>query len=529
MSVRRRHRGARGQMVVVSALMALLIFGALALGVDLGVQTVSQRSLQNVSDAGALAGATDLGAQVTSAQQQAAIADALSTVQRNLGGTWAGGTPSPSVYGTLGSFSAYRAAGTDVVGGSDYTVTVSTPPQTPRSSTNETVNDLEVDLTTSVHNGFASVLGVPISSVAAHAVAYHWGPPQGYLYTFFTEQIVESGNYQETIEGNAYVGSGYEAQSSGQAGLCVFYPPGTTADGHMVYGVYPPTVGGEPEYGYTGGTTPPTTATPTCPGSGALTAEAPSPQAGSPSNCPYGATAVQDPNTLVWGCVDANPPVPQISGAACGPGVSGPTPTAITQSPWYDPLSTVTCAALTGSQTINASSSAGIYVVPAGATATLDFSKGSINCVSLELDAGASVTVTNKKLGNYITSYGWSYPDSTATGEMSSIGTTPPTQGCPGAGIPADTCVVCAAATTTTPMPTALGNYSTGCCSDTLFVGTVFVPGQEIFFNTNQAMEDVGSVYCGTWDVQSGNHPNPMIRYAPSDTTPEQEQLRLVE
>ena len=513
---RTAHRGSRGQMVVIAALMAVLIFGAMALGVDLGVQTVAQRSLQNVSDAGALAGAADLSAAPTSSQQQSAVADALAIIQRNLGGMWGAGTP-PATACSAAGLSGYCATGTDAVGGdATYAVRVSTPPQTPRSSRNETTDDLEVDITTTVHNGFAGILGIPLSTVAAHAVAYHFGPAQSYQYTFFTKQLIESGNQQETIYGNAYVGDGYEAQSAGKAGLCIFYPPGTMDAGHIVYAVYPPTVGGEPQYGYTGGTVPPTTTAPTCPGGGALTAEAASPQAGSPSHCPYGATAVEDPNTLVWACMLANPAVPDITGPSCPGG------------PWYDGTSAPGCVELVSGGVITSSTSPGIYVVPAGTTETLDFSQGSIHCVSLELDAGASTSIINKKSQEYMTSYGYSTPDQTASSTISAIGQTPPA-GCPGAGAPSDTCVICAGPTTTNPMPLGLTNGSTGCCSDTLFVGTVFLPGQEVSFRTNQAMEDIGSVYCGIWDVQSGNHPNPMITYDPQQTTPEPEQLRLVE
>jgi hypothetical protein len=78
-------------------------------------------------------------------------------------------------------------------------------------------------------------------------------------------------------------------------------------------------------------------------------------------------------------------------------------------------------------------------------------------------------------------------------------------------------------------MPIGLSNSSTGCCSDSLFIGTVFLPGQEISFSTNQAMEDVGQVYCGLWDVQSGNHPNPLVTRDASDTALVAEILRLAE
>jgi hypothetical protein len=93
----------------------------------------------------------------------------------------------------------------------------------------------------------------------------------------------------------------------------------------------------------------------------------------------------------------------------------------------------------------------------------------------------------------------------------------------------ADNCIICAASTTVLPMPIALSNSSTGCCSDSLFIGTVFLPGQEISFATNQAMEDVGQVYCGFWQVQSGNHPNPLVTRDAAATALQQEQLRLAE
>jgi hypothetical protein len=78
-------------------------------------------------------------------------------------------------------------------------------------------------------------------------------------------------------------------------------------------------------------------------------------------------------------------------------------------------------------------------------------------------------------------------------------------------------------------MPVAPSNGSKGCCSDTLFLGSIFLPGQEVSLSTNQAMEDAGSVYCGDWHLQSGNHPNPAVSYDSGDTAFVAEVLRLVE
>src|SRR5205807_5189999 len=89
--------------------------------------------------------------------------------------------------------------------------------------------------------------------------------------------------------------------------------------------------------------------------------------------------------------------------------------------------------------------------------------------------------------------------------------------------------VIWAPNSSASPMPTALSNSTTGCCSDTLFLGTVYLPGQQVSFATNQAMEDVGMVYVGNWDVQSGNHPNPMVQFDAAVAAPLQTILRLVE
>ncbi len=146
------------------------------------------------------------------------------------------------------------------------------------------------------------------------------------------------------------------------------------------------------------------------------------------------------------------------------------------------------------------------------------------------LGAGSSVSITNKKGQNYITSYGFNPTgDTVADADITALPAAVPTSACGGAGINADNAVIWAPNTTTSPMPVALSNGSTGCCSDTLFVGSIFLPGQQVSFSTNQAMEDAGSVYCGDWQVQSGNHPNPAVSFDAGDTAFVAEVLRLVE
>lgn len=492
----RGHRSEeRGQVVILAALMAVAIIGGAALAVDLSVNTFHQRSLQNVSDAAALAGATDLGTTPTAAQQQQGITDALLMVQKNE--SFPAGWLGSSVATTCGSGYCEN------VTYNSYTLAVSTPPQTPRAAVNGGINDLEVDLTLNGHNGFGTVVGAPNSTVAAHSIAYHYGPPAPYTFAFFAKILTGSGNQQETIYGDAFVGNGYSPQSAGKAGLCIYEVTGGT-QGHVVFGTVPPSTGPEPSYGQSPASSP-------CTGGnakGALSAQAPAPAAPS-INCPQSSTAYQDTSTGTWLCYLANPKPPGVVEPTIGQGNG----------------TTLGCGGV-----VNATTAAGVYGVPAGCAVTLDFAGGNINCVSLVLGAGSSVSVKDKKGQNYITSYGFNPSgDTVADNDITAIGATVPASACGGAGVSANHSVIWAPDTSVTPMPTALNNGSTGCCSDTLFVGAIYLPDQQISFNTNQAMEDAGSVYCGNWQVQSGNHPNPVVSYDAGNAGDVGETLKLVE
>jgi Flp pilus assembly protein TadG len=517
---RRRRTSQAGQMLVITALLATVIFGAMAFSVDLSLNTFNQRTLQNVADAAALAGATDLtGLAPTGAEQQKGVADAVKTITKNPG---LGGVSGTMTACTSGALTGYCETATFAT----YTVFISTPPQNARGATNDTVNDFEVDIYDAVKNNFGTAVGAPNSTVAAHAVAYHLGPPSPYDYTFFSATQLSSGNQQESIYGDAYVGNGYQPQSSGKAGLCVYENAGpesasfdTDGDtgiaqdndlddqGHVTFGAVPPTVGSDPTYA---------TSTSPCPGSGQFQAQAVAPQSTAPTNCPLGSTPKQD--GVGWQCYMPNPPVPSIT---------LPTPNAGT-------LCNGTANAL--------NTGPGIYSVGPGCSLNLSFAKGDINCVDLVLQPGASVNVVDKKGQNFMTSWDYSSSDTTATGALGKLLPKPtpfPPASCPGVSgtaaqldntpTHADSCIICAASTTVLPMPVALSNSSTGCCSDSLFVGTIFLPGQEISFATNQAMEDVGQVYCGLWNVQSGNHPNPLVTRDAGGTALQAELLRLAE
>ncbi len=309
--MRERRQRERGQVIIISALMAVLIFGAAAIAVDLGLQTNDQRQLQNVSDSAALAGAEDIPGSggcpgSPSTAQNAAIVEALGSVGLNMnwGSSW---DPSPSV-----SCAANSAVATASDGA--YTVTVSTPPATPRSANYgasgptgvdgnpQPADYLEVDLHESVSNSFAAVLGLPTSEIGAHSVAFHWGPSGPYDYTFFSQQQTCSGNQTESITGDAYIGPQYQPQchsgNAAKASLCVYESGGSY--GHVTFSQVPPANGTDPQYGISAA----------CgPGRGAITAQAPGPTP-TDNNCPGGAHVGQDPSSGTYVCYDASPPSP---------------------------------------------------------------------------------------------------------------------------------------------------------------------------------------------------------------------------
>ncbi|HEV7677524.1 MAG TPA: Tad domain-containing protein [Candidatus Dormibacteraeota bacterium] len=479
---RYRRRRQRGQMVPIVAVAGVVLLGVSALVVDLSVNTQSRRGLQNISDAAALAGARNL----PNTPRQA-IKDALDILQRNSpwssSGSWLA-TAQAAITGACtsaaGSTCSVSVAGP--AGYTSYAVKASSPPSTPQNSGFTSTSYLEVEVVQTSRNGFGGAVGLGTSNETGHSIAYYAGPTGPYQYTFFAKVHAGSGNHAEVIVGDAFVGGGYVPQSSGKAGLCILDVPGG-GQGHVVFGSVPPLVGPDPQYGNGGA----------CAGGGTLSAQAATPQASAPTNCPAGSSPQSYNGGGTWACSQPSPALPAI-----------PAPTA-TQS--------ALCGA-NGSATVSASTTAGVYPVGAGCTVTIDFASGNIDCVSLVLAAGSTVSINNKKGTNYMSAYGFNPTgDTVASNALTTAGLPVPTAACGGASINADRSAIWAPDTSATPMPTVISNGLTGCCSDSVFLGTIFVPGQGVSFGTNQAMEVVGSVYCGQWDVQSGNHLNPMVTY----------------
>jgi hypothetical protein len=239
----RHHRHAeRGQVLVVSALMGTLLIGATALAVDLSVQTSHRRALQNVTDVAALAGARDLYASTAtslSTQQSNAMADALATVQSDMGwpDTWLSGASTTCPNFPPATFSQYSLSGQcESITYGDYTVTVSTPPVSPRNPADLDLHDVEVDMSQVNHNGLAGVIGMGTSTNSGHSVASHYPSGTTLGFALFSNSIVEAGNYHEKVNGNVYANRAIQLQSSGSSSFCAQSTTATTGadDGYII-------------------------------------------------------------------------------------------------------------------------------------------------------------------------------------------------------------------------------------------------------------------------------------------------------
>lgn len=493
MPTRRVRQG--GQMMMILALMATVIFGGVALAVDLGVQTHHRRSLQNASDMAALAAARDLpgtGSLLTA--QQSAANDAVQALTNE--GIWSGGgTPANNGCGGR-AIAGYCFTATFTLSDGTYTVSFSTPPLTPRNTSTSpqttymAANYAEVDLRETSANAFGSFVGQPQGTAGSHSVAYHWGPGGSFGFALYAQTQVATGNQVEQVAGDIYIGTSYAPQSLGQAALCANYVAPGGPGGHVVFGApQPPTGAGATipsvNYAYNAGAG--------CPsGGGQLYAQAPAP------DCPAGGFYWDTTTSL---CI-ANPPI---------------------QPPVFpEPAMTSGPAQLPAACTITSATSPGVYEVnPAsscGSSITVDLSGGPVNCVSLVIDAGATVTLagaTQTTPGNppapaVMTSFGDPSCPSSASGEGSAANRTVAWAAPSSAVVLEDTA-------------------SPGCCRLYQLTGAAYMPSGTMKARKNAAIEVTGQTIVYNWDVQSGNHPNPLVTFAPNVDPQIPEVLRLVE
>ncbi len=477
----RRRQRERGQILVTVALMAVVIFGAVALGVDLSHQTATKRSLQNISDAASLAGARDVYVPATgslpSALQQQAAVDAANAVALNQNPAW------PLTW--ISSPPANTCAATGYCFTGSYqgtTVTFSTPPANAVSPADVDTAHVEVDLSYSVSNGFAVLMGQPTSVIRSRSIGFHTNYHTGFGYALFADSNVGTGNAPELINGNVYIGANVQPQSSGQAYICAqaAVPASSSEPGYVVFGAPQPS--------------PPTVNYGTC-----LTGKGNISSAAAAGTCPTGVSWVPPPAGGANGICLANP--------ALAPPVFDP------------PTVTGTLSSCTiNSQPMVGAVTGGVFAVHAAQCPTLsiayDSSFTNLACTSFLLDSNVTVSI-------YITKQ--NIPAAGVT--MSSYGQL----GCGGSGVDGDLSAFYQATTPAPPAQPVMTIDGNGCCPPVTITGSVVMAGGTLSLSRNSALYVTGQAIVNEWDDQSGNHPNATINYKGTDSPNLLEQLRLVE
>ena len=235
----------RGQVVVTVALMAVLLFGMLALAIDLSIQTNNRRTIQNAADYAALAGVINLKTPSTpnASDQKQALADALASIGNNMG--WPANWSSSGVIASCGSgFCETVTAFQPASGSPTFSVTVSTPPQDSTEYTGYGYE--EVRISEQSQNQIAGIIGQPTNTVAGQAIAFYSGTAGPSAWALYSSTWIQMGNYPEVVYGDTYVGQGLLCQAKqcgGHSALCVLTdssgsPP--VADAQLAFGAPQP-------------------------------------------------------------------------------------------------------------------------------------------------------------------------------------------------------------------------------------------------------------------------------------------------
>jgi Flp pilus assembly protein TadG len=481
-----RRQGQRGQILVTVALMAVVIFGAVALGVDLSHQTATKRSLQNISDAAALAAARDVyvpatGSLPVASQQQAAI-DAAKAVALNQSPawplTWISSPPANTCPGVGYCFTgAYQGT----------TVTFSTPPANAANPADVDTAHVEVDLANPVSNGFAILMGQPTSVIRSKSIGFHTNVNTKFGYALYSSTDVQTGNSPEIIYGNVYIGTIYNPQSNGQTDYTCAEPASPAVPGEAGYVVF-----GAPQ------PTPPAVNYGSCSTvKGSISSSAPA------GVCPVGASWVPAPAGGAFGICLANPPIQP-------PSFNPPTVTGIL------PSCLITSQPDVNGGVYHITSSQCPPVLGGGLKANLriEFSSSftSLSCTSFLIDSNVTVSI-------------YLYKQNLNAAFMSSYGA----PSCNGSGIDGDQAAFYQTASPAPPNQPVLSVSGDGCCPPVTITGSVVLPAGAVSLSTNSALTVVGQAQVSEWADQSGDHPNAVVSYSGSGSDNLPEQLRLVE
>jgi Flp pilus assembly protein TadG len=233
MNIARPHRrGERGQAVPIIALASVVLIGACALAVDLGVQTHYRRNLQNITDAASLAGAKSLNtAGGRQSERVSAVKEALAVVHTQLTpgiplGTDVLSWAASIVTNQCGALSSSCTVTLNDASVAPYTILVATPPVNGNftaaelSPSSDASSYLEVDLTEKSNNGLSPVIGIKTGTEGAHSVALHTPSDETFGFALFADQWVSSGNASELVHGNVYAANFLNPASNGQASIC---------------------------------------------------------------------------------------------------------------------------------------------------------------------------------------------------------------------------------------------------------------------------------------------------------------------
>jgi Flp pilus assembly protein TadG len=508
---RRDRRRERGQVLPVVALAGTVLIGVTALAVDLSLQTSTRRQIQNVADTAALAGAHDLyssGSTLGNSDEANAVIDALNPLAGNMGwNTDLPGAASPCNSYPTTAMSTFGLSGVcETVQFNNDTITVSTPPMSPRSLADVDTHDVEVDISQTDSTNFAAAVHFSSASEKGHAVARHGigGVTSGFA--LFANQYAQTGNSISVVNGNVYAGRAIDLQAAGQAAFCANATTGND-DGYIFLGAPQAGDGLPPSQALGQANMKPTTSDKILPRSQYLSS------ACLPAN-------MQSPNLLtsnllgdvVQSGASVQPPFhscPSIAGAgpayynstvqacevapiALAPGP--PPPTAGIVQTYGSPSGSGTGCKSNGPSCWKTKPGDGVYVVYHATSCInschdLEITQGmSLGNVTVWLMPGATFGVRINGGGGTVT---WGGPFNAGTGQTGD-----------------DRYVVYGESGSSI---TVVGGGTTVDIAH----GSIYMPGGTVTCadSTADLQLDSGQAVADTWNVSSGNHPNPQVTY----------------
>lgn len=524
-------------MVPLIALASVLLIAATALAVDLSVQTNKRRDLQNVTDSAALAGARDLyssNGTLGKSDQSNAVVNALSTIQTNMQWTslpnnWPQQQESSNGVGCTNASTECDVSITGLgISGSTFSITVNTPP-TSGAHKNDT-HYLDVQMHQTSSNYFAGVIGRGSDTQGAQSTAFHLPGQVPFGFALYSNTFVASGNAAEFVKGFVYANRFIQPQASGQAGFCAENSSTTADDGYALFG--------SPQKGdssYNAKTDPgqaDTSDPKASPVSWFLlcnttnTANGVVNQTGAlvnPANatllCPATVSGVTASalsfNTQIAACV-ANPPIQ--------PPAEDPPPN---PSSWtWVPTSTITKNGVSFKTPADLGPP-GVYVVQHFCTSN----SGACDDITFAptdktgpADFAGYTFVLEGPSGSADNGGHIAFAGGLKTGAANVL---TPYDG--GTGLPTDGKYAVYAPSGSTGELDITNQDGDNSASLEITKGTIYMPAGTVSATNNGSIRiDAGQAIVGTWDVQSGNHPNPEITYDGGSVSPVKEFLGLV-